>query len=1271
MTVWGESRRSLQYEGGFEELESRRFDVLRQLGDGGMGVVYEVLDRTTSTRVALKTLKVRDPNLLYYLKREFRALQDIDHPNLVRLGELIEEDGRWYLTMELVEGQAFLDYVRVGALRAAGSLATAATGRFDEPGDFALVRPSSPLPSMVNTRCDHARLRSAVGQLAAGLAALHDGGRVHRDVKPSNVLVTAEGRTVLVDFGLVFDESRGLSSATSVVGTAAYMAPEQAAGGQITGSADWYAVGVMTYEALTGRLPFEGAPLEILMAKQRSEPPLASSFADDVPGDLDALCAELLRFDPNSRANAKQILAALGITPTVTRVSTSTGTETKRFVGRGAELATLDAAYRELARGTPTVVALRGDSGVGKSALVSRFTNGLRGEESAPLVLEGRCYEREIVPYKGFDGVVDSLAGHLRRTLPPEADLIGPDAALVRRLFPTLGRVEAIARASGAQEHRTLGAHEIRHRAFAALRGLLAHVATKQPLIIAIDDIQWAGADSLRLLAELTRARNAPRILWLLTSRVPIEALWERADAAADFDGTIAVRELEVGALDEHTATELAEWLLARAGVSGSGRAQSIAAEAGGHPLYVDELVRHVAMWRQLDGSVRLDDAMWARINTLDEEAVHVLEIVCIAGTPLAREPLQRAADLQPERFARLLAMLRVSNLVRSSSHRGADHLEPYHDRVRDTMLAQIDEDTRSRHHERLALALEASGASTSEPYVVVAHWEAAGQPERAAVYAERAADAALEALAFGHAAELYATALRLGKADEATRSHLLARRADALGHGGKSAEAAEVYLEAASSRDPAVRLECRALAAESLLVSGRIERGLAALSDILAEVGIPIPTSRAGILSSLLWQRCKLAVRGTRWKPRHESELSSQQHLWLQAFRTGTLLGTVDFLWGAEFQARGLLFALRAGEEKQLAYFLAYEGTFRATQGQRGRRSAARWVAAARRANAAHADPVATVFILGAEGATSYYDGAFAQAAERLGEAAHHASAIPGANWHASTLRIHHVWAVLRTGALRKLRRYVDEYVGDAVRRGDRYLETTVRRSCNMLLLATEGVEAARRDLDRATWSPAGQGFHIQHWHALRARAEVALFEGEANAAREATEDSFAALQASLLTRVEMVRAEARFLKARLALASFGETGDRKQLAIAGKLVGKLARERVAYVRTWELLLRAGLATADARADRALQHLRAAIAAADAQGTQLLAAIARLRAAELGPADRDELAHAANRYCEREGILHPDRVADVLAPFPNRAMPQLAAGSGAGNARP
>jgi hypothetical protein len=369
------------------ELFGGRFVINGLMGEGGMGIVYEAHDRERAEPVAIKTLLRASPKKIYRLKNEFRALAGVVHPNLVRLHELFVDDDRWYFSMELVEGRPFHRY----------------------------VRPDGVL--------DEARLRAALPQLRDAIIAIHAAGKLHRDLKPSNVLVTAEGRVVVLDFGLVLDprpsRDRDTHEEGYVEGTPAYMAPEQAAALPMSEASDYYAMGVMLFEALTGELPFDGHGNEVLRDKNEHPAPRASSRGE-VPADLDALCAELLARAPALRPGAGALEARLGASPApdgTTRVR-SIPTELAGLIGRERELGELrEAAFAARDGARPVVVLLSGESGIGKSALAGAFFDELAARHGA-VVLAGRCYEREAVPYKAFDAVIDALSRHLGRVDP-------------------------------------------------------------------------------------------------------------------------------------------------------------------------------------------------------------------------------------------------------------------------------------------------------------------------------------------------------------------------------------------------------------------------------------------------------------------------------------------------------------------------------------------------------------------------------------------------------------------------------------------------------------------------------------------------------------------------------------------------------------------------------------------------------------------------------------------------------------------------------------
>ena len=275
---------------------------MRRLGAGGMGVVYEVHDSVRDEVVALKTLLRTSAADLYRLKREFRSLADVAHPNLVCLYELFVEDERCFFTMELVRGVSFVDYAR-GRDRAR---------RSDD------------------------RLVHALRQLVDGVSALHRHGKLHRDIKPSNVLVTPEGRVVILDFGLIAELLPQHAGDVSYVsgGTPAYMSPEEGSGATPSEASDWYGVGVTLYEALTGRIPFAGPSLDVLLRKRADDPPAPAQVVPDVPADLSAICMGLLRRDPEQRLSGPEALRGLarGTAPSVS--DDRAGGDSRRAVRR-------------------------------------------------------------------------------------------------------------------------------------------------------------------------------------------------------------------------------------------------------------------------------------------------------------------------------------------------------------------------------------------------------------------------------------------------------------------------------------------------------------------------------------------------------------------------------------------------------------------------------------------------------------------------------------------------------------------------------------------------------------------------------------------------------------------------------------------------------------------------------------------------------------------------------------------------------------------------
>jgi hypothetical protein len=1234
-----------------------RFQIEERLGAGGYGVVYRAVDRHRNILVALKTLRHVAATGLVRFKQEFRALADVSHPNLVTLYELSSSDQQWFFTMELVDGVNFLWYVR-GETFPAESGATSALSA-------AIPAEAAPDDGVAETapqgELNLARLRHALPQLVEGVLALHDAGKLHRDIKPSNVLVTRQGRVVLLDFGLVAELDPPHTHTMDLGGTPAYMSPEQVSGLPLTEASDWYNVGAMLYQALTGRLPFSGPVPQVLRRKQEGEPAPPHELAPGVPRDLDELCRNLLRRDPASRPAGREVLRAL-MGSSAAILAPSLPPSPALFIGREHHLEALRDAFRTSKAGRAVIVAVHGGSGMGKSALVRRFLEDLKDAHAETVVLGGRCYERESVPYKALDALIDALSRYLRHLPSAQAEAFLPhDILALAKVFPVLRQVGAVNRARRAVLDIP-DSLELQRRAFRALRELFVRVADRRPLVLFIDDLQWGDVDSGALLEHLMSPPDPPALLLIgcyRSEEAQTAPLLKSVLSKRPPDASLEMRDLVVGELSASEAQELARALVASVPPARNTLAEAIARESRGNPYFIEELVR----FSQSGGEhttveVTFDHVIASRVARLPPLARRLLDVVAVSGVPIDVGVAYRAADLEREGES-AQAVLRAAHLVRTRSTLGRQEIEPYHDRIRNAVLAGLPAESLKECHQRLASALLAIGGA--DPEMLATHHLGAGDAETAAEYAAVAAAKAAQALAFDRAARLYRFALSVRAGAPAERAKLEIQLGNALANASRGAEAAEAYLSAANHAGAAVAIDLHRRAAQQFFISGHLEDARRALDVVLAKLDMTLPRTQRRAILSLLLRRAEVRLRGFGFKERDETEVPVQDLLRIDTcWALGIGMAMFDMVRGADFQARHLVLALRAGEPYRVARALAMEAAYVSMGGSRNRERTARLVVASRDLAKRVGNPYAIGLATLTAGTAAWLDGRWRQAREHCERAeAILREQCTGVDWEILTAQLFDLAALFFMGEVAALSRRLPPLIEEAEGRGNRLRATFLRTGfcSHVVWLAADDPGRARKELQAGLegWTQ-GERFDYLHLWLRGGMTDIELYSGETLEVSPGVDKAWRVPARTLdrFVQAGFIRGLDTRARRRLGMAAQAtDTGERQALLRGAEGHARtMLREKTRWGDALAVLLRAGVAATQGETARALSLLEPAETGLAAADMALHAAAARRRRGELvgGDAGRGLVA-AADVWMADQTIRNPARMTAMLAP--------------------
>ncbi|HEY1784042.1 MAG TPA: AAA family ATPase, partial [Pirellulales bacterium] len=847
------------------------------------------------------------------------------------------------------------------------------------------------------------------------------------------------------------------------------------------------------------------------------------------------------------------------------------------FVGRHSELATLGEAWNHARQGAAVLQFLSGSAGMGKSSLLQRFLKSISAGQAGPLVLAGRCYEREMIPFKALDGIIRDLIRVARRLSKDElaASLPAGFDKLVC-LFPSLTQF-------GRSETRRFPAeHDAESRlflkqGFEALWQWIERLSGGRGVVLAFDDLQWGDLDSVSYLRWLIGQRNPVGLLVIVSHRgdeltAPIDAL---STIQTGRRSSAVVRQLQLAPLDGVDSRSLLEQWSAE--LPNCVSIDDIIAECGGNPYHLQEVAQSFAAGTPAAQSFVLsfDNLLWRRVMQLPENCRTLLELISVAGRPTGRRDLSNVlSDNFPPR-SDVLHLIH-SGLLRSLiDDDGSEQYVPFHDRVRETVVGRLSREQCRERHEQLAEGLACRGAAAADRLAV--HFEASGDLARAAEFTRIAADQAFDNLAFDQAAMLYRKLFDLWPTAASEEFSLRLRLGDCLAGAGQSFEAAQTFLDLVEHAAANQVILLWQKAGEQLLRSGRLVDGLEIVRRTLREQGIRLPSSnRAVAIASILVKRVHLRLRGYNFRLRPTAEIPEIELSLVDTYQmTAGLLWGHDMLLTGDLGLRGSLAALACGDGRRVALGLAQDVAVAAMRGARGR--ARKLLLQLNRLQRRIRDP----YIAGMQriaGHSTYYlfVGDWRRALRFASDALARLSRQPMCRAE-TTQAIHfRTWAQWNYGDLPGLLACAEQGAAPGADYDDVH---HVLGSCNgfaaMSWLAADEAERAADQLYYAERIIAKRPFDAYRMFWVIAQAHIDLYRGRNEQALELLDREWVSIRKSGFLRIPLTGFEMRQLRARCELAVGGVANLRR----AADDARELARTRIRGAPPMAHAMRASIA--------------------------------------------------------------------------------------------
>ncbi len=910
------------------------FLLIRQLGKGGMGNVYSAIDLRSTAHVAVKVMRHLDSWSIYRFVEEFSWLSQLNHPHLVKLYDAFSQGDTRYFSMEQVEGLTIRNWFQ--------TLSPTDMSRWN-------------------------MLRQVLAETASAIRFLHDCDVIHRDVKPSNVMITPGRRAMLLDLGLAMRSGKSaaglqLVDGSKIVGTIQYLPPEALRGESQTFASDWYSFGVLIFETITNSFPpisVDPKNKELSLRYQLNEQSLRAKL-NGFPDDLIGLCIDLLSVDPRLRPLGNEIIQRLGAEDSQ---ALSFAADTL-CLGRDEVLNAITHSFRE-PYPSRKLILVRGESGIGKTTVLKYWTRSQKLDDESTLLLHFACHLQDHTPLRALNFLAQQLV-----TLLPEVprelweDLTASEGAEIVYGFP---QMQQLIEAQARSKDPTIGVQELAARRAAGLHALLywlRELSKRCSVIIAIDDAQWADAESGRLLSQLFSTSSGFQGVLLVADQghlVKSPLVETMINLVGGMDHP-TVMQLELKPLGKSVCAELLEKWSTAVGIQLQPAIYTdLTRRSAGNPFLLREVlsayVCHVSQfaldddaWLKTARNERRGGHLRSRFSLLPISMERVLQYLAIADEPLGFHQLHTVSRVLPHELLPLINYLASQGWIRINGTSLDSELEIAHDRFRDVVLDSMPEDRIYRRHYRIARTLS---SESPPPWSRIAHhyWEAKRFREAAACYMEAArcsarSSANIEALWFLERA-FHPNADR----SAIEQRNALRLQADCFAASGKSTEAIESYRTLATTcddKDESHLLNC--LMGEQWLAQGKLTEGIRCLSGALDDLGVMADKGRSWFSSMRLWMEARqmsASYSGIRRNDRDYEPFSATEQC---LNRIGTALVFLDIGLGTNLIMALANASAHRGSESDRAITMLRWGTLVALGSRHARLKSSKWIRSGRR---------------------------------------------------------------------------------------------------------------------------------------------------------------------------------------------------------------------------------------------------------------------------------------------------------------------------------